>query len=399
MDVLAVIMAGGAGGRLDLLTDERAKPALPFGGHYRLIDFPLTNCAHSGLDDVWVVEQYQPHHLNDHLSNGRPWDLDRTVGGLMILPPWQGDEDEGWHEGNADALWRNRRYIADAAPRTVLVLSADQVCTLDYRPILEAHDDSGAELTMATTRLEGEDVSRFGVVQADGDGRVTGFAYKPDDPAGDTVSMEVFAYRTDVLLALLDELADEGLEDWGDQLVPRLVDRGRTREVRVERYWRDVGTIDSYWAGHRDLVEHRLDLDDRSWPVLTAATPRPPAIVGAGAVVAESLLSPGARVEGRVVRSVLGPGVRVAPDAVVEDSVILDDVVVEAGAEVRTAILDARSRVAEGARVGEAISSVPGGSTRSGVSEERIAVVGLDAVVEARASVGPGARLRRKPDR
>jgi glucose-1-phosphate adenylyltransferase len=198
------------------LTERRAKPALPFAGHYRLIDFVLSNCANSGISDVWVVQQFQPHSLEDHLSNGRPWDLDRTRGGLRILHPFSGGAEEGLHEGNADALWRHRHLIAEAAADVVLVLSADAVYTLDYRSVVDRHLEAGADVTMATTRVD-EDPGRFGVVEVGGDGRVVGFAYKPESPHTDLVTIEVFAYRPRALLTTLEELAGEGDGEGGGE--------------------------------------------------------------------------------------------------------------------------------------------------------------------------------------
>jgi glucose-1-phosphate adenylyltransferase len=333
------------------LTARRAKPALPFAGVYRLIDFPLSNCANSGISDVWVVQQYQPHSLEDHLANGRPWDLDRTEGGLLILHPFTGGDEGGFHEGNADALWRHRRLIAEFGAD--VVLSADAVYTLDYREVVGAHLARHAAVTMVTTRVD-QDAGRFGVVTVGDGGRVTRFAYKPEDPQSDLVTTEVFAYRPSALLDTLDHLRGDGqpLADFGDALLPRLVDGGAAYEFRLEGYWRDVGTPESYWQAHRDLVAGTgPDLDDLDWRIRTTAGHRPPARVDAGGSVEDSLLSPACRVAGRVVRSVLSPGVVIEAGAVVEDSVLLHGAVVRAGARVQRAIVDSRMEVPTGAQV------------------------------------------------
>ena len=267
------------------LTEHRAKPELPFAGLYRLIDFPLSNCTNSGISDVWVLQQYQPHSLEHHLANGRPWDLDRTAGGLLILHPFTGGEEEGFTEGNADALWRHRRLIADFGADVVLVLSADAAYALDYRDVIDDHLALDADVTMVTTRVA-EDAGRFGVVTVDGDRRVTGFAYKPDAPESNLVTTEIFAYRSSALLDVLDELGggDEPLADFGDVLLPRLVDRGRAFEFRMEGYWRDLGTPESYWQAHQDLLDGTgVDLDNRQWWFRTTYGHRPPALVAAGA--------------------------------------------------------------------------------------------------------------------
>ena len=352
--VLAVVLAGGSGSRMGVLTERRAKPVLPFGGVHRLIDFPLSNCANSGVTDVWVAQQYRPHLLEDHLANGRPWDLDRTSGGLLILHPFTGGDEGGFHTGNADALWRQRRFVAEFGADVLLVLSADAVYTLDYRDLVDAHLARDADVTMATTRVD--DPERFGVVKVDGDGRVTDFSYKPDDPEGDLVTTEIFAYRPAALLEVLEELAaGDGLADFGDGLLPELVGGGRAFEHRMTGYWRDVGTPESYWQAHQDLLDgNSVDLDDRRWPVRTTGGLRRPALVRAGASVEDSLVSPGCVVEGRVVRSVLSPGVVVEKGAVVDAAVVLHEAMIRAGAVVERAVVDTGAEVAGGTSVGGA---------------------------------------------
>jgi glucose-1-phosphate adenylyltransferase len=349
--VLALVLAGGEGNRLEPLTNERAKPALPFAGIYRLIDFPLSNCVHSGITDVWVIQQYEPHELARQLAGGRPWDLDRTRGGLRILHPYLGDSESGWYEGNADAIYRNREVIADHDPDVLLVLSADHVYKLDYSDVIADQVESGAAVTMVTTHVRSDEASRYGVVEVDADGGVRGFEYKPDDPAGNLVTTEVFAYDARRLLQTLDELAEpgdaSGLEDFGHELLPRLVDEGAARAFQHDGYWRDVGTIDAYWQTHMELleVEPRLTLDDPAWPILTAGLQRPPARIEASATIDGSLVAAGAHVRGTVVRSVLGPGVVVEEGADVRDAVLLHDSRVGARAEVSRAILDAAAHV------------------------------------------------------
>ncbi|MBA2358764.1 MAG: glucose-1-phosphate adenylyltransferase [Actinobacteria bacterium] len=366
--VLALILAGGQGGRLGPLTDERAKPSLPFAGVYRLIDFPLSNCMHSGLTDVWVLVQYAPHSLDDHMAGGRPWDYDRSYGGLRLLHPHQGTDDGGWYRGNADAIYRNSREIARFDPDAVLVLSADHVYKLDYREVLAAHFDRDADLTVVTKQLPREEAGRYGVVEVDEACLVTGFEYKPDEPKTDVVTAEIFVYRTARLLELLEELAqdvgegeDSGLEDFGDQLLPRLVREGRVFGYALEGYWRDVGTLESYWQAHMELLEPEpsLDLAERSWAIHTFGPQHPPARLAATADVGESLVSPGCVVAGRVRGSVLAPGVVVEEGAEVLESVLLADVRVRAGVRVARAIVD------EGVTVSESVSG----------SEEEVAVV------------------------
>ena len=360
---LVLLLAGGAGSRLGPLTDGRAKPAVPFAGTMRLVDFPLSNCLHSGISDVWVVQQHHPESLSDHLANGRPWDLDRSYGGLLVLHPRLGEKG-GFHQGTADALWRNSGLIREYAPDALVVLSADAVYRADYAAIVAEHRERGADLTIVTTEVDPDDAGRYGVVQVDGD-RVTDYAYKPEEPAGNLVANEVFVLTPSVALDALDVAAsslgedaveDGALADLGNTLLPRLVSGGTAVQHRLETYWRDVGTLDSYWSAHQDLLgdSPRLDLDDAAWPIRTHGAQRPPARVLAGAELVDAYVAAGAVVRGTVRNSVIGPGVRVEAGAEVVDSVLLGDAVVRSGARVTRAVLDERTDVGAGARVGRA---------------------------------------------
>ena len=369
---LALIIAGGAGGRLGVLTEHRAKPALPFGGTLRLIDFSLSNCLHSGLTDVWVIEQYQLHTLNDHLANGRPWDLDRTYGGLQVLPPYMehGDEDGdgdseksgkegqgGFAKGNADAIYRQRQLIQEFAPDEIVVLSADHVYKLDYRDVLDSHRERGADVTMVTTHVPpGDKASRFGVVQTDAAGRVTDFAYKPEKPRGAQITAEVFVYDAARRLDTLQEIVKTGgeLKDYGDELLPRLVEAGKAWAFPLEGYWRDVGTVESYQQAHADLLasDDKLGLDRPDWPILTYGPQHLPARFLSQAKVENSLVASGCTVGGEVTDSVLSPGVVVEPGATVTRSVLLHDVKIRAGAKVTGAIIDEDAEIGSRATVG-----------------------------------------------
>ena len=383
---LVIILAGGAGGRLELLTQERAKPAVPFAGTHRLIDFPLSNAHNAGIDDVWVAQQFNPFSLSDHLANGRPWDLDRTEGGLLVLQPRLGHDDRtGFQQGTADGLWRYAPLVRDNRPDVLVVVSADAVYTLDYGRLAEEHRESGAQVTMVTTEVEPDDAGRYGIVQAEG-GRITDYVYKPEDPEGTLAANEVFAFTPDTLLDALETLAadagEEGLQDLGHALLPRLVQGGEAREHPLNGYWRDVGTVDAYWRCHQELVADAppIDLDDPAWPVLTRAVAnRASARVLSGAEVTSSLLAPGAEVGGTVERSVVGRGACVETGATVRDAVLLPGAIVRRGATVERAVLDDDVVVEADASVGEA-----GGE---------IALVGLRATVQRGARLPAGARL------
>ena len=356
--ILVLVLAGGAGGRLELLTDNRAKPAVPFGGVYRLIDFALSNCQHSEIADVWVSVQFHPTSLSEHLANGRPWDLDRTSGGLMTLPPFLGTDRGGWATGTADSLWRQADLVRDFAPDALVVVSSDAVYKLDYREVVDAHLGSGAEVTMVTTEVAEDDASRYGIVRVGKDGKIDDYAYKPDEPATTTATNEVFVFTPtptlDRLEALANDAGDDGLEDLGSQLLPAQTKDGQARAYPLESYWRDVGTIPAYWEAHRDFLsaEPPIDLDDPAWPVHTRGGRRSAARILSGSVVEESLIAGGTRVAGEVRGSVLSPGVLIEPGATVVDSVLLPGVRVRSGATVTRSVLDDGVDVGEGASIG-----------------------------------------------
>lgn len=352
--ILALILAGGVGGRLGLLTERRAKPVVPFAGFYRLIDFPLSNCLHSGISDVWVVEQYELHSLNEHLSNGRPWDLDRTYGGLQVLPPFEKKEDSGdqggFAEGNADAIFRQIDLIEEFKPDLLLILSADHVYKFDFRDVIETHLARQADVTMVTTRLpKGETASRFGVVEVGKNGRIINFQYKPDAPKSDLITTEIFLYDAKVLIETLKNLKKKNktLKDYGDELVPQLVRRGQAYEHRLQGYWRDVGTIESYWKSQMDLLDEKqkLAIDDPGWKILTHTAPRIPARIYGSAEITNSLIAHGAKIYGSVKNSVLSAGVVVKKGAEIEECVVFPDAVIESGVKLKRAIIDADTRV------------------------------------------------------
>lgn len=391
--ILALILAGGEGNRMDVLTTVRAKPALPFAGVYRLIDFPLSNCVHSAIADVWIIEQFQPHSLNEHLVNGRPWDLDRTYGGLRLLQPFKGTNEGGWHQGNADALYRNRHLIRQFEPDVLLVLSADHVYKLDYRTVIDAHLAQNAHVTMVTTQVARAEASRFGNVRVENN-KVTRFAYKPDEPISDIVTTEVFVYNPQVILAKLEQIGAEaegdesGLKDFGDELLPQLVEAGHAYAFPLDGYWRDVGTIASYWQAHMDLLQATppLALDEPKWPILTLGAARLPAHIHASARIENSLIAAGCEVRGQVIDSVLAPGVIVAEGAVVRNSIIFNDTVIAANAEISYAIVDSQVAIGERARIG--------GTPDIDNLDQGITLIGERAQIAAAAQIAMGSRIQ-----
>lgn len=349
--VLAVILAGGKGGRLGLLTDNKAKPVMPFGGSYRLIDFALSNCVNSRISDVWVIEQYELHSVNEHLANGRPWDLDRTYGGLQVLPPFESDSDkDGFAEGNADAIYRHIDFISDFNPDILLVLSADHVYKMDFRDAIKTHLEKKASVTMVTTRLpKDESASRFGVVETDKNGRIKKFDYKPDKPENDLVTTEMFVYDARLLAKTLKHLnkKKEKIKDYGYELLPHLVKAGNAFEHRLVGYWHDVGTIESYWRTQMNLLDEKgkLFFDDEDWRILTLAAQRVPAFIYSSAAVKNSLISDGCRISGTVSRSVLSAGVIVEKGAEIFDSIVLPNATIERGVKLKRVIVDTGVKV------------------------------------------------------
>lgn len=402
--ILAIIQAGGAGGRMDVLTLERAKPALPFAGSYQLLDFSLSNLVNSRIDEVWLSVQYQSSALQDQVRNGRPWDLDRTHGGLRLLVPQQGSgslDEDGFAQGNADELYRLRDQIRAADPELVVVMSADHVYRLDFREVVATHRAKGADATLVTTDLAttyAEQAGDHAVVTTNRLGRVTSFAYKPDEPASTTVAAEVIVYEPDVLVRTLEELhhelsdepdegdddiGDSGLGDFGDLLVPRLVEGGRVFAHHLDGYWRDLGQPHHFLNAHLELLRGDAGLFDSAWPLRTQQPQREPARVLEGAQIGESLISAGAVVAGTVSRSVLGPGVVVEPGATVTDSVVFADTVIRAGATVTRSIVDTGCELLDGAVVGSAEVDLadPGA----------VPIVGRDCRVST--ELPPGSRL------
>lgn len=393
---------------MEVLTQDRAKPALPFAGVYRLLDFPLSNLRHSGIDDVWLLVQFETQSVLDVIAGGRPWDLDRSHGGLRIVPPQQESDDSSsdgaWHVGNAHALHAHRDLITQAEPDVLLVMAADHVYKLDYRPILEQHRRSGAEVTVVSAKVPVAQAGHHAVLDV-ADGKVRGLEVKPERPTHGIVATEVFVYDTAVLLELLEQLAgaDDGsdLMDFGDRLLPAFIERGKAHEYRTNGYWKDLGRPESYFEAHRDLLMSRvrrraadLNLDDDSWPILTHDSPRMPAFVDSSGRVVDSLVSPASRVSGRVERSVLGPGTIVQEGAIVRDSVLLENVTVRSGARVQHAIVD------EGATIGA--DAIVGGKPAGDMpTTEELTLIGAKARIAAAARVPAGDRVdrggRRRP--
>jgi glucose-1-phosphate adenylyltransferase len=397
-EVLALVQAGGQGGRMDVLTRERAKPALPYGGVHRLIDFALSSLVHADLSDVWVSLEYQVTSIDEYLSGGRPWSLDRNRGGFRRIVPQTGTgpaTESGFAHGNGDLLLRISADLEASGASTLVVCSADHVFNIDLGPVIDEHVAAGRVATVLTTEVTKRDASDNVVVVAKRDGTITAVEHKPSRPSSTTVATEIFIYDLAVLLPTLRELRaelsgeqeddDSGLGDFGEHLLPRLVKTGRVVSVPMTGYWRDVGQPRLYLQSHRDLLADRVDVFDHPGrPVIAHWPDRPAARVRAVGSCSNSLLSPGCDVSGEVVDSVLGPGVVIEKGAVVRDSVLMEGCVVRAGAVVHTAVVDERCEVLAGARVGAR-------PTARLARDEDIVLVGRDSRVGG--EVVAGARL------
>jgi glucose-1-phosphate adenylyltransferase len=392
MKTRAVILAGGEGSRLGVLTAKRAKPAMPFAGKYRLIDFVLSNCVNSGLFDVMLLTQYRPHSLNEHIGSGRPWDLDRGfTGGLQVYQPYKGRADTDWYAGTADAIQQNFSFLKRGNPDLALVLGGDHIYQMNYDPMITFHLDHQADVTIATIRVSVDEARRMGILATDDSYRVREFLEKPKEPAGTLASMGIYVFNLGVLdrLLLEDAKRRDSSHDFGRDIIPRMLQMGmNVFAYPYGGYWVDVGTIDSYWRAHMDLLHHpaELDLNDRSWIIHTKSEERPPVLIQEGALVKNSLITdgsviaPGARVE----RSVLSPGVYVGPNAVVLDSILFTDCSIEAGARVERGIIDKYVTIGHQAQVGRIVEGAP---------EVGVTVVGKNTQVPNAMVIGRGAAV------
>ena len=390
--VLTLILAGGEGERLSILSQVRAKPGVPFGGKYRIIDFALSNAVNSGLTDVAVLTQYAPRSLMDHIGLGRPWDLDRTHGGVTLLQPYLGrGRARDWYRGTADAVLQNLDFIADRDPELVLVLAGDHVYKMDYRPFMDLHRSSGAEVTCAVRTVPLEEAHRFGILEVDASSRVTAFVEKPPNPTSNLVSMGVYVFSWPVLR----EALSPDRVDFGRDLLPWMVESGRrVYAYEFRGYWQDVGTVEAYWRTSLDLLSDApgIELNDLGWLIYTRSEERPPARVGPTAAVQRSMVSHGCVIDGTVQHSILSPGVRVEAGAVVRDSIVMFDTTIGAGAVLDRAIVDKDCRIGAGASIGE------GDDLRPNRDEpERlyagITLLGKGAAIPARTRIGRNCRV------
>lgn len=376
-ECVAMILAGGQGSRLGVLTKRLAKPAVPFGGKYRIIDFPLSNCNNSGIYTVGVLTQYQPLDLHTYIGIGSAWDLDRMGGGVYVLPPFVGQKGGEWYKGTANAIYQNIDFIDTFDPDYVLILSGDHIYKMDYSLLLEFHKEKQADATIAVFEVPWEEAGRFGIMSADVDKRIVEFAEKPKQPQSNLASMGVYIFNWGVLKTYLeaDERDPASDNDFGKNVIPSMLKAGlRMYAYPFRGYWKDVGTVESLWEANMDLLAERpeLDLHDPSWRIYSVNPSLPPHYIAAEARVSNSMVSEGCDIDGEVENSVLFPGVSVAAGAVIRRSILFPDARIGAGAVIEKAIIGSRTVIETGVSIG------CGGGANAGV-----AVVGDDIVIPA----------------
>jgi glucose-1-phosphate adenylyltransferase len=397
MSVLTMILAGGEGSRLSILGEKRAKPAVPFGGKYRIIDFALSNAVNSGLYRLAVLTQYRPHSLMQHIGIGDPWDLDRQrPDGVQIWQPYRGRSDQDWYRGTSDALYQNRSFIAEDGSDLTLVLSGDHIYKQDYRDLIRFHQERGADLTVAVMHVRPDEVHRFGIMTVDSEQRITQFVEKPPQSESTLASMGIYVFNTEFLLRRLEEDAQNpaSAHDFGKSIIPYMVEHDRVFAYPFAGYWVDVGTIDAYWETNLALLADQpaLDLYENDWVIHTRSEQRGPVRFGMSSDVQNSLLSNGCVIEGTVINSVLSPGVHVARGAVIRDSVIMNETRIGPSAQIDRCVLDKDVVVGEGAQLGVGDNNTPNQTEPKNIYTG-ITIVGKGAHVPDGAVAGRNCRI------
>lgn len=390
-EIVAMLLAGGQGSRLYALTQKLAKPAVPFGGKYRIIDFPLSNCVNSGIDTVGILTQYQPFVLNEYIGNGQPWDLDRLYGGVHVLPPYQKASGSDWYKGTANAIYQNISFIERYDPEYVIILSGDQICKQDYSDFLRFHKEKGAEFSVAVMEVPWDEASRFGLMVTDDDDKITEFQEKPKEPKSNLASMGIYIFNWDILRQyLIEDEADPNSEnDFGNNIIPNLLKDGRKMYAyRFSGYWKDVGTISSLWEANMEVLDPEnsgINLFDEDWKIYSRNAGMSGHRIGPNAVVEDSMITDGCNVLGTVKHSILFSGVKVEEGAVIEDSVIMGRTTIEAGAVVKHSI------VAENVVIGE--KAIVGETPEDPSDNSNVATIASNVHIGAQAVIGPNAMV------
>ena len=352
--MIAMLLAGGQGSRLGVLTAKMAKPAVAFGGKYRIIDFPLSNCINSGVDTVGVLTQYQPLRLNTHIGIGIPWDLDRNIGGVTVLPPYEKSENSEWYTGTANAIYQNLNYMENYNPDYVLILSGDHIYKMDYEVMLDFHKANNADVTIAVMPVPMEEASRFGIVVTDDKAQITEFQEKPEHPSSNLASMGIYIFSWKVLKEALVTLKDQSNCDFGKHVIPYCFEQGKKLVAyEYNGYWKDVGTLGSYWEANMELIDiiPEFNLYEEFWKIYTSSEIIPPQYISAEAKIGRSIIGDGAEIYGEVENSVIGPGVVIGKGTVVRDSIIMKETTIGEGCTID------RSVIAENVTVGDHVET------------------------------------------
>ncbi|MBV7331242.1 glucose-1-phosphate adenylyltransferase [Chloroflexi bacterium TSY] len=391
MKITAMILAGGEGTRLTVLSEQRAKPAVPFAGKFRIIDFTISNCVNSGIYTIGVLTQYRPHSLNDHIGIGKPWDLDRSQGGIRLLQPYWQRERQQWYAGTADAIFQNLEFIENQRAEAVLVLSGDHIYKMDYTPMLRHHQEKGADLTIAVMPVPIEEAHRFGIMKVDDDHRIVEFAEKPKEPTSNLASMGIYIFNMDILeKRLVDNESSKSRIDFGKDVIPAMLGANdRVFAYQFDGYWVDVGTLDSYWETNLDLLrpESALNLYTDNWPIYTRSEELPAVKLDPQAKVVQSMLCNGCIIRGLVHNSILSPGVYVSPGAVVRDSVIMNDTWIGPGVYLEKVVIDKQVVIGPGAVIGPGDETVANEQMPDKLNRG-ITVVGKGATIPNGARIG-----------
>ena len=381
---VAMLLAGGEGKRLYALTSKVTKPAVSFGAKYRIIDFPLSNCTNSGIDTVGVLTQYQPLILNEYIGNGEPWDLDRSYGGVHVLPPYMAKTGGEWYKGTANAIYQNIHFLEEYDSEHVLILSGDHIYRMDYSDMLSEHIANDADCTISVIDVSLEEASRFGIMDYDGEKRITSFEEKPKKPKSQHASMGIYIFKKKTLVDALvaDENDPESEKDFGKNIIPKMLkEKKRVFAYQFNGYWKDVGTVTSLWEANMDLLGDNpvLSLSDANQKIYSRNEPLPPTFFGEKAVVENSVMTTGCEIYGKVVNSVIGEGVVIGEGAVVENSVVMRGTVIGKNARVSYGILDDNVTVGAGAAIGDSNSG-----------KNNIALIGRGNVIPAKAKIESG---------
>lgn len=388
-EMIAMLLAGGQGSRLGVLTSSIAKPAVPFGGKYRIIDFPLSNCINSGVDTVGVLTQYQPLRLNTHIGIGIPWDLDRNVGGVSVLPPYEKSSNSEWYTGTANAIYQNLKYMEQFNPEYVLILGGDHIYKMDYEVMLDFHKANKADITMATIPVPMEEAHRFGIVITDESRRIVDFEEKPKNPRSNLASMGIYIFTWKVLKEALLTLSDQPSCDFGKHIIPYCHKRGdRVFAYEFNGYWKDVGTLSSYWESNMELIDliPEFNLYEEFWKVYTKADVIPPQYIAENAVVERSIIGEGAEVYGEVYNSIIGPGVVISEGAVIRDSILMRGTEVGHDTKINKAIIAENCVIGWECELG--IGEEVPNEARPDIYDGGLVTIGENSVIPNRVKIG-----------